>query len=96
MRFDLRSFAQATNRRKRLFLYQPKKQIDMQLLQQIANIPKNQIAISVKTGIEQGWPESEIIKMLKSMAYDNEDLFIREFGEKITNKIKNAKITMAD
>lgn len=67
-----------------------------QLLQQVADVPKNQIAISVKTGIDQGWPESEIIKMLKSMVFDNEDLFIREFGEILTEKIKNEKITLAD
>lgn len=63
-----------------------------QLLQQVAGVPKNQIAISVKVAMQNNVADSAIISMLKSMAHDNEDLFIRDFGTKITNQIKNAKV----
>lgn len=59
-----------------------------QLLQQIASIPKNQIAIGVKVALQDNVSETAIMKMLKSMASDNEDLFIRDFGKKIVNGIK--------
>jgi hypothetical protein len=71
------------------------KQIKMeQLLQQISS-GQTSISYAIRYAVENGNPVGAML-MLKSMVFDNEDLMISTFGQKIVNEIKNENIPLAN
>lgn len=65
-----------------------------QLLQQISS-GQTSISYAVRHAVENGNPTDAML-MLKSMVFDNEDLMISTFGQKIVNEIKNENIPLAN